>query len=70
MTTFQCIPIPTETAGRFRRTGIDVNGNPMRRLEVGAVAGSSYPCRHCLRSGVPGETKLLGSYNLPRPRGI
>ena len=70
MSEFQCIAIPTEVAERFRATGVDDNGNPLRRVEVGAVAGSSYPCRHCLRSGVPGETMLLGSYNLPRPRGI
>ena len=70
MTAFQCIAIPTEVAERFRRTGLDDNGNTLRRVEVGAVAGSSYPCRHCLRSGVPGETMLLGSYNLPKPRGI
>ena len=70
MSAFQCIPISTEVAERFRRTGLDDNGNTLRRVEVGAVAGSSYPCRHCLRSGVPGETMLLGSYNLPRPRGI
>jgi hypothetical protein len=68
MTAFQCVPIPTETAERFRRTGIDDSGNPLRRIS--AIAGGNFPCRHCLRSADPGETVLLGSYNLPRPRGI
>jgi hypothetical protein len=68
MLTFQCIPIPTETAERFRRTGSDDSGNPLRRMV--ATAGGNFPCRHCLRSAVPGEAVLLGSYNLPRPRGI
>lgn len=70
MTQFQCVPIPTETAARFRATGIDDNGNTMRRMTVALGTGSSFPCRHCLRPGEPGETMLLGSYNLPRPRGI
>lgn len=68
MATFTCIPIPTETAERFRRTGIDDNGNPLRRMA--ATAEGSFPCRHCLRLGRPGETMLLGSFNLPRPLGI
>ena len=68
MTTFQCIPIPTEVAERFRRTGIDDNGNMLRRME--ATDRSSFPCRHCLSFAKVGETLLLGSYNLPRPRGI
>ena len=68
MIPFQCIPIPTETAERFRRTGRDDNGNEVRR--VVATEGGGFPCRHCLRSAQPGETMLLGSYNLPRPRGI
>ncbi len=28
------------------------------------------PCRVCLRDAVAGEAVLLGSYHLPRPRGI
>ncbi len=68
MTEFQCIPIPTETAERFRRTGRDDNGNEVRRIV--ATADGGFPCRHCLRSAEPGEAVLLGSYNLPRPRGI
>lgn len=67
MTAFQCIPIPIDTAQRFRRTGLDDNGNTVRRV-VSESGGS--PCRHCLRFGAAGETMLLGSYNLPRPRGI
>jgi hypothetical protein len=68
MTAFQCIPIETEIADRFRRTGVDDNGNTLRRIV--ALEGGSYPCRHCLRLAEPGETMLLGSYNMTRPRGI
>jgi hypothetical protein len=68
MTTFQCIPIPTETAGRFRQTGRDDQGNPVRR--VVATPSGGFPCRHCLRLALPGEPMLLGSYNLPQPLGI
>ncbi len=68
MTAFRCIPISTETAERFRATGVDDNGNRLRRME--ATAGGGFPCRHCLCLGQTGETMLLGSYNLPRPTGI
>jgi hypothetical protein len=68
MTAFRCIPIATEIAERFRRTGIDDNGNTICRIE--ATNASGFPCRHCLRCAAPGETMLLGSYNLPRPNGI
>jgi hypothetical protein len=68
MTAFQCLPIETEIAERFRRTGLDDNGNKARRI-VASEAGS-FPCRHCLNLAVPGQMMLLGSYNLPRPRGI
>ncbi len=66
MTAFRCVPIPTETAERFRRTGIDDNGNAIRRMVSSGVA----PCRHCLREASEGEAVLLGSYNLPGPLGI
>lgn len=68
MTSFKCLPIETEAADRFRRTGLDDNGNPVRRVLASESGG--FPCRHCLRSAAPGEMMLLGSYNLPRPRGI
>lgn len=68
MTAFHCIPIPTETAERFRCTGTDDNGNALRRVEASDPGG--FPCRHCLRFANPGEMMLLGSYNLPRPLGI
>lgn len=68
MNDFRCIPIPTETAERFRRTGIDDNSNTLRRMVV--TPDGAFPCRHCLRLGRPGETMLLGSFNLPRPLGI
>ena len=68
MTAFRCVPVPTETADRFRRTGLDDNGNVLRRVEASGADG--FPCRHCLRFAAPGDAMLLGSYNLPRPRGI
>ncbi|HEY0419712.1 MAG TPA: DUF1203 domain-containing protein [Acetobacteraceae bacterium] len=67
MTAFRCVPIATETAERFRATGIDDNGNPMRRV---VATGTGAPCRHCLRDGRAGEVMLLGSYNLVGPLGI
>ncbi len=59
--------MPTETAERFRRTGLDDFGTPLRRSRPD-VAGA--PCRHCLQLGQPGEEMLLGSYKLPNPVGI
>ena len=67
MNDFRCIPIPTETAARFRRTGTDDAGNTLRRV---VAAGGGSPCRHCMRLGQAGEVMLLGSYNLPGPLGI
>ncbi len=68
MTAFHCIAIDTETAARFRATGMDDRGNPLRRIV--ATPGGGFPCRHCLRLAEPGEAVLLGSYDLPKPRGI
>jgi hypothetical protein len=68
MTAFRCIPIPTETAARFRATGRDDAGNTLRRRVRGP--DSACPCRHCLRYARTGETVLLGSYNLPGPLGV
>lgn len=67
MTPFKCVPMPTETAERFRRTGTDDNNNPLRRM---MPDNSRAPCRHCLRNGKTGEAMLLGSYNLQGPVGI
>ncbi len=67
MSRFRCIPIPTETASRWRTTGHDDRGNPLiKRI----VDGPGFPCRHCLRLGAAGENMLLGSYDLPRPQGV
>jgi hypothetical protein len=65
---FRCIPITTETAERFRRTGTDDRGQPLHRRVAGAEDG--LPCRHCLHPAAPGEVVLLGSYSLPAPRGV
>ena len=64
MTHFRCIPIPTETAQRWRLTGLDDFGNPLRRI---VSTGTGAPCRHCLRNGAKGEEMLLGSYRSPAP---
>lgn len=64
---FRCVPITTDIAARFRSTGIDDNGNTIRR--VAATAGGA-PCRHCLRDAQAGDMMLLGSYNLLAPLGI
>lgn len=68
MSLFRCLPIPTETAARFRRTGVDDRGNRLRRSVADAPEG--FPCRHCLRMAQPGEALLLGAFDLPRPQGI
>jgi hypothetical protein len=67
MPDFRCVPIPTEVAERFRRTGIDDRGNPLRRM---VAAASGFPCRHCLQTAQEGEPMLLGSYDLPSPQGF
>jgi hypothetical protein len=67
MTSFRCTPIPTETARRWRATGRDDRGQALHRRPVD---GPGFPCRHCLRLGLPGEEMLLGSYDLPRPQGV
>ena len=64
---FRCLPVPTETAARWRATGIDDRGFALHRR---VVDGPGFPCRHCLRLGTPGEEMLLGSYALPRPEGV
>lgn len=63
---FRCIPIATDIAERFRATGIDDRGNRLRRM----TADHASPCRVCLRDAAEGEAVLLGSYDLPRPRGV
>jgi hypothetical protein len=64
---FRCVPIPTETAARWRETGCDDRGQALHRR---TVDGLGFPCRHCLKLGKPGEMMLLGSYDLPHPRGV
>lgn len=67
MSRFRCVPIATETATRWRATGLDDFGNPLRRS---ISTGTGAPCRHCLRNGTKGEEMLLGSYRLVAPVGI
>ncbi|KAA2213453.1 DUF1203 domain-containing protein [Teichococcus oryzae] len=68
MPRFRCIPVDTATAERFRRTGQDDRGNTLRRRTADGNGG--FPCRHCLQLAKAGEAMLLGSYDLPAPRGI
>ena len=67
MTAFRCLPIETETAERFRRTGLDDRGQPLHRRVLQAPGST---CRYCLQPGKPGEVMLLGSYDLPHPQGV
>jgi hypothetical protein len=67
MTAFRCVAIPTATAERFRRTGLDDRGQPVHRR---VVDGPGFPCRHCLHLGEAGEVMLLASYDLPHPQGV
>jgi hypothetical protein len=66
MPRFRCVAMPTDDARRFRATGRDDRGNAFHRR---MVDGPGFPCRHCLQLGRPGETMLLGSWDLPRPQG-
>lgn len=79
MTDFRCIPIPAEVGERWNRTGVDDSGNKLRRMTAEARPpegdgtrqnGTGAPCRHCLRDADHGDAMLLGSYEMPRPRGI
>ncbi len=66
MSRFRCVPMDTESAQRFRATRRDDRGGPvLERI----VDGPGFPCRHCLRLGVPGEAMLLASWDLPLPQG-
>lgn len=67
MSRFRCVPIPTETAQRWRATGQDDFGNALRRS---ISPGTGAPCRHCLQNIAKGEAALLGSYRLSGPTGI
>jgi hypothetical protein len=68
MTAFRCIPMPSETAARWRATGRDDRGNALIRRTV--APGTLAPCRHCLRDAQPGEEVFLGSYDLLGPTGV
>jgi len=67
MSGFRCVPNPTETAARWRATGLDDFGNPLRRI---ISTGTGTPCRHCLQNAAKGEAVLLGYFRLIGPTGI
>jgi hypothetical protein len=66
MSKFRCIPMASDAAARFRESRIDDRGG---QVHVRPVDGPGFPCRHCLRLGLPGETMLLASWDLPLPQG-
>lgn len=68
MSRFACIAIDPAVADRFRATGRDDRGNPVKTMI--ATEDGGFPCRVCLRYAAPGESVLLGSYNLPKPQGL
>jgi hypothetical protein len=68
MTRYRCIPIDAAVADRFRRSGRDGFDNALRRITATGTGG--FPCRLCLLCAEPGESMLLGSCDLRRPRGI
>ena len=79
MADFKCVAVPAEVGERWRRTGLDDSANRLRRMVDAArpaepdgsrVNGGGAPCRHCLHDASAGEEMLLGSYDMPRPRGI
>ncbi len=65
MPRFQCVPIAAATVTRFRDSGIDDRGNAV--IAMHSAAG---PCRNCLCNATSDQPLLLGSYDLPAPRGI
>jgi hypothetical protein len=66
MTRFHCVPMDPAAAARIRATRTDDRGGA---VHVRPVDGPGFPCRACLRLGVPGETMLLASWDLPLPQG-
>jgi hypothetical protein len=66
MSNFRCVAMDTASAARLRATRRDDRGGPtLGRI----VDGPGFPCRHCLRLGLPGEEMLLASWDLPLPQG-
>lgn len=68
MAQFRCVAIETEVASRFRLSGRDDRGSPIRRSV--AASDHSAPCRHCLCYAGEGDTMLLASHDVPRPGGV
>ena len=57
---FRIIPLPTEVAEAARRTV--KTGSTDHRIVV-ADAPTGFPCRHCLRWALPGESVILFPYS-------
>ena len=64
---FRILAMPTATAEKFRTSGSDDFGNPVRAMT--ADADNGYFCRHCLAQPGKGHAVLLGSYDVGRPKG-
>ena len=56
----------TASAMRLRNSLRDDRGGTVHRRTVDRPG---FPCRHCLRNGIAGETMLLASWDLPLPQG-
>jgi len=65
---FRCVAMPTETADRFRQSGVDDFGNLLARMTADDDRG--YFCRHCLSQPGKGNDVLLGSWNVQPPKGF
>lgn len=63
---FRCLPMDAASAARFPATHRDDRGGAVHLRQVD---GPGFPCRACLRLGLPGEMMLLASWDLPLPRG-
>jgi len=64
---FRCVAMDTETAKRFRTSGVDDFENRVRLMT--AAADTGYFCRHCLAQPGKGRQVFLASYNVGRPKG-
>lgn len=60
---FRIREIPADVVQRVRDTGVDVSGNPVRRV----IADGGEPLRCCLRDARAGEPMLLFGYEPPLP---
>jgi len=65
---FRCVPVPTETALRFRRTGVDDRGNALENGRQGHAHDPSIIRRRIGGRGVTSSVRRLGQI-VERPGG-